>query len=115
TSPSIRSVSSSSDIAVSIPQQPLDATSALNATFLSYRCRSGGGVPLDHTARPGKIGGSLQSGLPAARAQRRAHSHFSRSVRNMQYSVQDFIQCLDDHRTATQALNTWCTSHRIPG
>ena len=33
----------------------------------------------------------------------------------MQYSVQDFIQCLDDHRTATQALNTWCTSHRIPG
>ena len=33
----------------------------------------------------------------------------------MQCSVQDFIQCLEDHRTATQAMNTWCTHHHMPG
>lgn len=33
----------------------------------------------------------------------------------MDYSVENFIQCLQDHKTATLALNHWCTGRKLPG
>lgn len=33
----------------------------------------------------------------------------------MEYSIDDFVQCLARHETATQALNHWCRQRRLPG